>query len=126
MTFFLMTFFATFFGAILGPILIIFSGPQIHFFQLFNNNRRHQNTITPLYKALSSKCAPDAQNVPKRFPKCSQNAPLSVPKRPLKASSSVPLRAFFATMPIRHLEAYAASWFAGLVGIGGASTMNSR
>ena len=69
------SFFPTFFGAILGPIWLPFSGTKIHiFFPKISKNQRHQNTTPPLYKAFSSKRAPDPQNVPKRSTKCSQNA----------------------------------------------------
>ena len=116
------SFFPTFFGAILGPIWLPFSGPKIGiFFSKISKNRRLQKATPPLYKAFSSKRAPDPQNVPKRSPKCSQNASQNVPKRPPNVSSSVPPRAFFATMPLRHLETYGACWMAGLVGLGVAS-----
>ena len=118
------SFFPTFFGALLGPIWLRFSGPKIsNFFPKISQNLRLQMSHPPLYKAFSSKRAPDPQNVPKRTPKCSQIASQNVPKRPPNVSSSVPPRAFFATMPLRHLETYAACWFAGLVGVGAASTI---
>ena len=114
-----MSFFPTFFGAILGPIWLPFSGPKISIFcSKISKNRCLQKATPPLYKASASKRAPDPQNVPKRSPKCSQNASQNVPKRPPNVSSSVPLRAFFATMPLRHLETYGACWLAGLVGLG--------
>ena len=115
-------FFPSIFGAILGPIWLLFSGPQnCIFFSKISTNRRVQKATPPFYKALSSKRAPDPQNVPKRSPKCSQNAAQNVPKRPPNVFSSVPPRAFFATMPLRHLETYGACWLAGLVGLGVAS-----
>ena len=114
-----MSFFPTFFGAILGPIWLPFSGPKIFiFFWKISQNWREGNRTPPFYKAFSSKRAPDPQNVPKWSPKCSQNASQNVPKRPPNVSFSVPLRAFFATMPLRHLETYGASWLARLVGLG--------
>ena len=43
------SFFPTFFGAILGPIWLPFSGPKIFiFFSKIKKNRRHQKTTPPL------------------------------------------------------------------------------
>ena len=89
------SFFPTFFGAILGPIWLPFSGSKIFiFFTKINKNRRDQKRTPPSYKAFSSQHAPDPQNVPKRYPKWSQNAFQNDPKRLQKLLSSVPLRAF--------------------------------
>ena len=71
------SFFLTFFGAILGPIWLPFSGPKIsNFFSKISKNRRLQKTTPPFIRHF----LPSALRTPKMCPKGPQNAPKMLPK----------------------------------------------
>ena len=71
------SFFPTFFGALLGPIWLPFSGPKISiFFSKISKNRRPQKTPPPFIRHF----LPSALRTPKMCPKGPQNAPKMRPK----------------------------------------------
>ena len=92
------SFFPTFFGALLGPIWLPFSGPKISiFFQKISKNQ-WQGMIHP---SFLRHFLPSALRTPKMCPKGPQNAPKILPKmsprglqksllRCLRAPSSLP------------------------------------